>query len=395
VEPISVTDDQQRVLQAAYEGFRQLDDWTTFGRIDRPLRRPGCDPAALIRSMPTGLLMPWRGSGVEPLHDDPMRLTLLGMSLCAGSQEDIEGFLFMTRWSAEREAQFEPDDNHALPQLTSADVAARLRLAPDDTGPIKRLWAMLMVQRWGFGSGGGTPMDWHFDIERDVQRFAHVQTVADYMDARAAWVQETTRPRPSEVAAQFYPNGPGASLADAIAKVGQVARTALDPSVRPPARSEASAVKSAFAARYRVLQQSTAPRKRGIAFEQLWRDVLEFYGWEPRKTKIPGEENDFTAVYKTWHILGEVRWFQPPMTGSKVRDFLNKLQRRPNTIGLFISMSGFDKGALSVLRRSNATVVRFDAAEIDSVLLRGADPGPTFEVKLRDAYDYLGEAAQL
>ena len=135
------------------------------------------------------------------------------------------------------------------------------------------------------------------------------------------------------------------------------------------------------------------PEARGNAFEELWRYVLNLYGWKPRKFRIPGEENDFTAIYQGLHILGEVRWFDPPMDGNKMRAFLAKLDPRPQTIGLFISYSGFDQGALGVRRRSanSKTVVTFIKEDIEEIMLESADPGPIFDEKLRDAYDFIFE----
>jgi hypothetical protein len=149
-----------------------------------------------------------------------------------------------------------------------------------------------------------------------------------------------------------------------------------------------------IAGRYGMLKNSdTSPQARGNEFEQLWRDVLALYGWKPKKFRIPGEENDFTAIYQGLHILGEVRWFNTPMDGGKMREFLAKLDPRPQTIGLFISYSGIDAGARSVVRRAtnSKTVVIFERADIENVML-GADPGPIFDEKLRDAYDYIFES---
>ena len=126
-----------------------------------------------------------------------------------------------------------------------------------------------------------------------------------------------------------------------------------------------------FTGRYQRLGELKKPQIRGIRFEELWRDVLEFYGWRPKKIRIPGEENDFTALYQGLHVLGEVRWYEAPMPGGKMREFLAKLDPRPQTIGMFVSYSGIDEGARSVIRRSvnSKTVVVFEKPDIDAVLL--------------------------
>lgn len=137
------------------------------------------------------------------------------------------------------------------------------------------------------------------------------------------------------------------------------------------------------------------PQNRGDAFEILWRDALNFYGWKAKKIKISGEENDFTALHQGDHILGEVRWFadSKPMAGGKMREFLGKLDPRPRTIGFFISHSGFDKGAVSVARRSinTKTAVLFTKEEIEKVLVEQINPSDLFDEKLREVYDSVFE----
>jgi hypothetical protein len=93
------------------------------------------------------------------------------------------------------------------------------------------------------------------------------------------------------------------------------------------------------------------------------------------------------------HVLGEVRWYEAPMPGGKMREFLAKLDPLPQTIGMFVSYSGIDEGARSVIRRSvnSKTVVVFEKPDIDAVLLEAQDPGPIFDEKLREAYDFIFE----
>jgi hypothetical protein len=163
--------------------------------------------------------------------------------------------------------------------------------------------------------------------------------------------------------------------------------------------SERKNRQASFTERYAALAESDmSPQKRGQEFEKLWRDVLAFHSWHPKKIRIPGEENDFTAIYQGLHILGEVRWFKKdkPMNGGKMREFLGKLDPRPQTIGLFVSHSGLDDGARSVVRRAvnSKTVVVFDRVDIEAVLVHHADIGEIFSKKLRRAYDYLFEEGQ-
>lgn len=148
-----------------------------------------------------------------------------------------------------------------------------------------------------------------------------------------------------------------------------------------------------FSDSYGLLAKLSNEQERGRKFEKLWQDVLEFHGWKPKKFRISGEENDFTAIYEGNHILGEVRWYKSPMNGGKMREFLGKLDPRPQTIGLFISYSGFDDGAISVARRAvnSKTVVLFSKKEIDAVLIDRTPISDIFNDSLREVFDRVLE----
>ncbi|MEV4511784.1 hypothetical protein AB0K00_22780 [Dactylosporangium sp. NPDC049525] len=187
------TDAHQRTLQLVSELFVQHDRWPAFNLIDRPLRRQGVDAAKAVSTMPAGLLAGIR-ENTEPMPDNPIQLTVRGMARCRGTERDVALFLAATRWAAVLDDEFDPSNEPtAVPRLTSHDVAEHFHLA-DAPRALHRLYAMLLVQRWGFGSGGGEPNDWWWEISRDIQRFAAVTTADEYDRARATWVTESTRP---------------------------------------------------------------------------------------------------------------------------------------------------------------------------------------------------------
>jgi hypothetical protein len=179
-------------LQAVADLFRRNDTWPTLNQIDRPLRAGRIDAVAAIKSMPAGLLVRNIGNA-DPARQDKVPLTLRGMALCQGTEPDVELFLAVTRWAAAIDTEFDPgDDPHAVARLTSQDVASQFHLGSAASPPLRRLYAMLQVQRWGFGSGGGQPNGWWWDIDREIHRFANVTTAREYDEARAAWTAEAT-----------------------------------------------------------------------------------------------------------------------------------------------------------------------------------------------------------
>lgn len=158
---------------------------------------------------------------------------------------------------------------------------------------------------------------------------------------------------------------------------------------------ESTGSKLSINKRYQDLKSNNkiSPQKKGREFEVLCRELLNLYGWQARKIQLSGEGNDFTAIFEGHHILGEVRWEKEPLNGEAINAFAGKLAPRPQTIGLVISYSGFDKGAYNVAKRhiSSRTIVFFDMEQIEKIIVRLTDPGEVFSLELRNVYDYLFE----
>jgi hypothetical protein len=77
-------------------------------------------------------------------------------------------------------------------------------------------------------------------------------------------------------------------------QAGQLAEVDLPDLLR---ESERRSRQASFSERYAALAESEmSPQARGQEFEKLWRNVLEFHGWHPKKIRIPGEENDFSNL---------------------------------------------------------------------------------------------------
>jgi hypothetical protein len=122
-----------------------------------------------------------------------MQLTIGGIAACAGSEDDIGLFIRAVRWIADREANFEPTPEDPLGQFTvaKAEAAAALGMAADSL-PMLRLGEILLVERWGWTSGAREGSDWRFTVGREVQRFADIQTLEDFLVEQAAWGAEAS-----------------------------------------------------------------------------------------------------------------------------------------------------------------------------------------------------------
>jgi hypothetical protein len=138
---LSLTPEQQLVLQAIYDQFRERGTWPTFISIDRPLRRThNLDTQAILQGLPGSLIVKtWPGI-----------------------------------W-------FNADD----------EVLRHLELPLDDLVAPERLYAMLQLGHWGPGGGGSDPDGWWFvTVTPDIWRFRDVHTAEDCVKARREWRQE-------------------------------------------------------------------------------------------------------------------------------------------------------------------------------------------------------------
>lgn len=193
-EDVPLTDEQRLVLQAVYDKFRVLGAWPPFVTIDRPLRRTtGIDPGAVVQSIPDSLLITARPGNLRPIAGDELRLTIRGISVCDGGQEDADVFLRLLRWFAQREIEADPSegDEQAAVRITSEEVRRYLRLAQGRNLTLNRIYAMLQLENWGQEGSGSNGDDWTVNVGSNVWRFRNVLTVDDFLGEHEKWRQES------------------------------------------------------------------------------------------------------------------------------------------------------------------------------------------------------------
>lgn len=195
---LSLTPEQQFVLQAIYDQFRKRGAWPTFISIDRPLRRThNLDTQAILQGLPDSLIVKTR-PGIWFRADDELKLRLPGIDVCQGGAEDIERFVRLLHWLAQKEIEFEPEQGSAetMPRATAFEVMQYLGLR-DDLVALERLYTMLHLDHWGLGGGGSDPDGWWFvTVTPDIWRFRDVQTAEDCVRAREQWQTEAEAANP-------------------------------------------------------------------------------------------------------------------------------------------------------------------------------------------------------
>lgn len=203
--------DQRQVLQFVYDKFRERGAWVTFGEIDRPLRRLGLQPDSIIENIPRDLILPFQAGRLQPIHRDELQLTLKGIAACEGGQADIDRFLRLLPWLAERELNFEPSDNSAESlKVTVSEIKEFLGLQDRDIGDAALLRQIIGLQRWGWSGGEAADGKWFVQVTRDIGRFTQVRTLDDYLEAIAKWEEEGKR-QYVKIPDEFYGTVPGIS----------------------------------------------------------------------------------------------------------------------------------------------------------------------------------------
>ena len=198
-----LTRDQLRVVQAAYDGLRASGTWPKFGEIDRQLDRGSrrLDAGRIIQDIPASVLQPL-GTPAAAGLESPMRLTIEGVAVCKDSADDIDLFVRAVRWMALQEWKFRPlvGSDTVAATVDSQRLMRALRIPKRRAVDVARLGQFLLVERWGWQTGGGPTPDgvWTFTMTRDARRFRRIQTIDDYRAVRAQWDEET-RPSVSEV----------------------------------------------------------------------------------------------------------------------------------------------------------------------------------------------------
>jgi hypothetical protein len=117
---------------------------------------------------------------------------------------------------------------------------------------------------------------------------------------------------------------------------------------------------------------SLDPQPRGFALEKLLHDLFEAFDLDPRHSfRIEGEQIDGGFVLGSEYFLLEAKW-QQALTGRDDLDvFKTKVERRSeNTLGLFISIAGFEPTAVEKHSGYRSPIMLMDGGDLYAVLDR-------------------------
>jgi hypothetical protein len=119
------------------------------------------------------------------------------------------------------------------------------------------------------------------------------------------------------------------------------------------------------------LLRSMDPQPRGYALEDLLNRMFKLYDIDAKGPfRNVGEQIDGAFTFEGTEFLLEAKWQQPLSTTAELDAFVGKINRKlDNTLGLFVSVNGFQPNALSLTRQgARPSVLLMDGADIVVVL---------------------------
>ena len=125
-----------------------------------------------------------------------------------------------------------------------------------------------------------------------------------------------------------------------------------------------------LAARFQELAGMSDEQARGLAFEPFLRDMFALFDLDPRGSySLPGEQTDGSIRLDGTLYLVEARWRAAQADPAALRAFRGKVEDKlDNTLGFFISMSGFTDQAIAKVSEGRRVVVLIDGLDLARVL---------------------------
>lgn len=114
---------------------------------------------------------------------------------------------------------------------------------------------------------------------------------------------------------------------------------------------------------------SSDPQQRGLDFETFLYKIFALFELEPRlKYSLEYEQIDGAMSFDTDDYIIEAKWWKPRIQPVQLDALAKKVERKAkNTMGLYISISGFTSGALDAYRE-RTPLIAMDGGDLFFVL---------------------------
>jgi hypothetical protein len=118
------------------------------------------------------------------------------------------------------------------------------------------------------------------------------------------------------------------------------------------------------------LTADTNHQKRGYALEKLINNLFALFDIDAKASfKITGEQIDGAFTFESTEFLFEARWRDKKSAVADLDAFAGKIGRKlENTLGLFLSVNGFEDTAVSTYSQNRPTLFLMDGSDLSAVL---------------------------
>lgn len=112
------------------------------------------------------------------------------------------------------------------------------------------------------------------------------------------------------------------------------------------------------------------PQARGYSLEKFLNSLFELYDIDAKGPfSLTGEQIDGAFTLEGTEFLVEAKWRSEKTATSDLDIFAGKIGRKlDNTLGLFLSMNGFQDTALSLHSHSRPVMILMDGADLSAVV---------------------------
>jgi hypothetical protein len=192
-----------------------------------------------------------------------------------------------------------------------------------------------------------------------ISSFPHLEQLEDGAQkaarARSAVAQLRTLLQPHEV-----------TLKEERSAQERERRSAEKASAQTALRQKLEQIKT----RYQILAISSQAQGRGFELERVMYDLFELYDLDPKASfRNTGEQIDGAFSMEGTDYLFEAKWEKQLVGAAALDTFAAKVRRKlENTLGLFLSISGFSPDGVTAHASSGAVILLMDGADLMAVL---------------------------
>jgi Protein kinase domain len=183
-----VTPEHQLVLETIYGAYVESGDWPTHAWLESRLERDGLELNRVLETITPALYWPdWRSRGaVWYAADAQLGLHVAGLAVCSGAERHCDEIVAVVRWLVAEWRALPAESPQSVPvvEKRTADLIPAVQTVVGGDPPVLDIKLMLELMRIepGLPNWSGDPVDpmmRTFVIDRDVRRFAAVETIAD------------------------------------------------------------------------------------------------------------------------------------------------------------------------------------------------------------------------